>query len=68
MEHQDALNLCSYTTFDNISRFKDRKSKLSMYDLKYIKETVKAKGYRKGAQELGVDKSTLFRYLKAKNK
>jgi transposase-like protein len=49
-------------------RSKVRESKLSNYDLKYIKETVREKGYRKGAQELGVDKSTLFRYLKKKNK
>jgi transcriptional regulator with PAS, ATPase and Fis domain len=45
-----------------------RKPKLNNYDLKYINETVSEKGYRKGAQELGVDKSTLFRYLKEKNK
>ena len=38
--------------------------KLSKYDLEFIRETVKKKGYRKGAQELGVDKSTLYRYLK----
>ena len=38
--------------------------KLSKYDLGFIMETVKKKGYRKGAQELGVDKSTLYRYLK----
>lgn len=44
------------------------KPKLSQYDLKFLKETVKKKGYRKGAQELGVDKSTLYRYLKKKGK
>jgi DNA invertase Pin-like site-specific DNA recombinase len=49
-------------------RSKARKSKLSNYDLKYINETVREKGYRKGAQELGVDKSTLYRYLKGKSK
>ncbi|MBD3203712.1 hypothetical protein GF327_05415 [Candidatus Woesearchaeota archaeon] len=48
-------------------RSKARKPKLSKYDLKYINETVREKGYRKSAQELGVDKSTLFRYLKGKN-
>jgi len=42
--------------------------KLERFDLEFIKETVKKKGYRKGAQELGVDKSTLFRYLKRKGK
>jgi len=42
--------------------------KLQRYDLKFLKETVKKKGYRKGAEELGVDKSTLFRYLKRQDK
>lgn len=49
-------------------RSKARKSKLSNYNLKYIKEIVREKGYRKGAKELGVDKSTLYRYLKGKSK
>lgn len=44
------------------------KPKLSKYDLEFIKETVEKKGYRKGAQELGVDKSTLFRYLRRMEK
>ncbi len=38
--------------------------KLSRYDLEFIRNTVSQKGYRKGAKELGVDKSTLFRYMK----
>jgi len=38
--------------------------KLSQYDLEFIREIVKKKGYRKGAQELGVDKSTLYRYMR----
>jgi DNA invertase Pin-like site-specific DNA recombinase len=38
--------------------------KLERFDLEFIRETVRQKGYRKGAEELGVDKSTLFRYLK----
>lgn len=42
--------------------------KLSQYDLEFIRETVKKKGYRKGAKELGVDKSTLFRYLRRMGK
>ena len=41
-----------------------RSPKLERYDLEIIRETVRQKGYRKGAEELGVDKSTLFRYLK----
>jgi len=42
--------------------------KLDRFDLNLIRETVKEKGYRKGAQELGVDKSTLYRYLRRKGK
>jgi len=38
--------------------------KLERFDFEFIKETVNQKGYRKGAKELGVDKSTLYRYLK----
>jgi len=42
--------------------------KLDRFDLNHIRETVKEKGYRNGAQELGVDKSTLYRYLRRKGK
>lgn len=42
--------------------------KLERFDLEFIRETVSQKGYRKGAKELGVDKSTLFRCLKRKGK
>jgi len=42
--------------------------RLSKYDLEFLRETVKKKGYRKGAQELGVDKSTLYRYLRRMEK
>jgi len=42
--------------------------KLERFDLEFIRETVSQKGYRKGAKELGVDKSTLFRYLKRRGK
>jgi len=42
--------------------------KLERFDLEFIRETVSQKGYRKGAKELGVDKSTLFRYLRRKGK
>ena len=41
-----------------------KRFKLEKYDTDFIKETVKKKGYRRGARELGVDKSTLYRYLK----
>lgn len=44
------------------------KPRLLQYDLGFIRGTVKKKGYRKGAQELGVDKATLYRYLKRKEK
>ena len=42
--------------------------RLSKYDLEFIRETVRKRGYRKGAQELGVDKSTLYRYLRRMGK
>lgn len=42
--------------------------RLERYDLKFLRETVTKKGYRKGAKELGVDKSTLYRYLKRMEK
>jgi len=45
-----------------------RNPKLDRFELDYIRETVKEKGYRRGAQELGVDKSTLYRYLKKRGK
>jgi len=45
-----------------------RTTKLERFDLEFIRETVKKKGYRKGAQELGVDKSTLYRYLRRMGK
>ncbi len=44
------------------------RSRLERYDLDFIKETINKIGYRKGAKELGVDKSTLYRYLKRKGK
>lgn len=43
-------------------------SKLERFDIEFLKETVNKKGYRKGAQDLGVDKSTLYRYLKKQEK
>ena len=42
--------------------------KLERFDIEFLKETVNKKGYRKGAQDLGVDKSTLYRYLKKQAK
>ena len=42
--------------------------RLERYDLDFLKETVTKIGYRKGAKELGVDKSTLYRYLKRRGK
>jgi len=45
-----------------------RRTKLERFDLEFIRDTVKMKGYRKGAQELGVDKSTLYRYLRRMGK
>jgi hypothetical protein len=45
-----------------------KRLKLEKYDFDFIKETVKKKGYRRGAQELGVNKSTLYRYLKKRGK
>lgn len=42
--------------------------RLERHDLEFLRETVNKKGYRKGAKELGVDKSTLYRYLKSKEK
>lgn len=42
--------------------------KLEIFDLEFIRETVGQKGYRKGAKELGVDKSTIYRYLKRMSK
>ncbi len=42
--------------------------KLSKYGIEFLRETVKKKGYRKRAQELGVDKSTLYRYLRRMGK
>lgn len=44
------------------------RSRLERYDLNFIKETINKIGYRKGAKELGVDKSTLYRYLKRMGK
>jgi transcriptional regulator of acetoin/glycerol metabolism len=44
------------------------RSRLERYDLDFLKETVNKTGYRKGAKELGVDKSTLYRYLKRMGK
>lgn len=38
--------------------------KLEKYDLEFLEELVKKQGFRQGAKNLGVDKSTLFRYLK----
>ena len=38
--------------------------KLEKYDLEFLEELVKKEGFRQGAKNLGVDKSTLFRYLK----
>jgi len=45
-----------------------KRLKLEKYDIDLIKETVKMKGYRRGAQELGVNKSTLYRYLRKRGK
>lgn len=42
--------------------------KLEQYDPEFIRETVNKMGYRKGAEKLGVDKSTLYRYLKRRGK
>ena len=42
--------------------------RLERYDLEFLRETVNKMGYRKGAKELGVDKSTLYRYLKRMKK
>ena len=42
--------------------------KLSRYNPEFIRKMVSQKGYRKGAKELGVDKSTLYRYLKRMDK
>jgi len=42
--------------------------KLERYDLEFLREIVSRKGYRKGSKELGVDKSTLYRYLKRMKK
>jgi DNA invertase Pin-like site-specific DNA recombinase len=39
-------------------------SRLSQYDLEFLREIIRKRGYRKGAQELGVDKSTLYRYMR----
>lgn len=41
-----------------------RKSKLEQFDLEFLKEKVKEKGYRLAAQDLDVDRRTLERYLK----
>ena len=45
-----------------------KRLKLEKYDIDFIKDTVKKKGYRRGAQELGVNKSTLYRYLRKRGK
>lgn len=45
-----------------------KKPKLERYDLDFIIEIVKKEGYRNGAKKLGVDKSTLYRYLRKKGK
>ncbi len=37
--------------------------RLQRYNLEFLRDMVNKKGYRNGAKELGVDKSTLFRYL-----
>ena len=42
--------------------------KLECYDLNFLRELINKKGYRKGAKELDVDKSTLYRYLKRMSK
>ena len=42
--------------------------RLERYDLEFLRETVNKTGYRRGAKELGVDKSTLYRYLKRQEK
>lgn len=42
--------------------------RLERYDLEFLRESVNKMGYRKGAKELGVDKSTLYRYLKRTGK
>ena len=42
--------------------------KLERFDIEFLKETVNKIGYRKGAEELGIDKSTLYRYLKKQEK
>jgi len=45
-----------------------RSPKLNIFELEYIRKTVKEKGYRRGSEELGVNKSTLYRYLKKRGK
>jgi len=42
--------------------------RLERYDLEFLRRMVTKKGYSKGAKELGVDKSTLYRYLKRMGK
>lgn len=42
--------------------------RLEKYDLEFLKELVRRDGFRQGAINLGVDKSTLFRYLKKARK
>lgn len=38
--------------------------KLKKFDQEFIVKMVDEKGYRKASKELGIDKSTLYRYLK----